>query len=263
VKFQYAYRDHSNARCDGVIDAPSRDAVFKKLRAQGVKPFFVAPAPGFFNRIRGIGKRGVAILVLALLVATLSVVLLRSRDRQTPIEGRSAREVFDTAVNSHTRRQPIGDVATIDSGIRSGWAGAFELEGERFLASFAIPGVRAGKRSASEDEVRAALENKREAHPDDSLEVRQVVAMVEGMKDELRRFLRDGGTIAEYGAELVARQEAEMSYRQRAQHHVEELIKAEKPEEEISGTLADYNQQLRRMGIRPITISFDTPLTVK
>lgn len=263
MKFQYAYRDHSNTRCDGVIDAPSRDAVFKMLRAQGIKPFFVAPAPGLLNRIRGIGKRGVAILVLVMLVAALSVVLLRTRDRQTPIEGKSAREVFDTAVNSQTRRQPIGDVAVIDAGIRSGWADAFDLEGERFLASFAIPGVRAGKRNASEDEVRAALENKREARPDDSLEVRQVVAMVEGMKNELRRFLRDGGTIAEYGTELVARQDAEMSYRQRAQHHVEELIKAEKTEDEVSATLSDYNRQLRRMGIRPITISFDTPLTVK
>ena len=263
MKFQYAYRDRSNARCDGVIDAPSRDAVFRTLRAQGVKPFFVAPAPGLLNRLRGIGKRGVAILVLVVLVAALSVVLVRSRDRQPPIEGKSAREVFDAAVNSQTRRQPIGDVAVIDSGIRSGWADAFDLEGERFLASFAIPGARAGKRNVPESEIRAALENRREARPDDSLEVRQVVAMVEGMKNELRRFLRDGGSLAEYGTELVARQDAEISYRQRAQHHVEELIKAMRPENEVSETLSGYNRQLRRMGIRPLTISFDTPLTAK
>ena len=57
-----------------------------------------------------------------------------------------------------TRRQIIGDTAIIEKGIRTGWADVFDLEGERFLASFAIPGVPAGQRSTTVDEIRKALD---------------------------------------------------------------------------------------------------------
>ena len=40
-----------------------------------------------------------------------------------------------------TRRQVIGDAAVVDKGIATGWADVFAEEGERFFASFAIPGL--------------------------------------------------------------------------------------------------------------------------
>ena len=104
-----------------------------------------------------------------------------------------------------------GAPAIIEKGIRNGWSDVFELEGERFLASFAIPGVKAGQRNTSEKEFAAALEIRREFSSDDSLEARQIKAMVEGMKDEARRYLAAGGSIVEYGKRLTERQDAEIA----------------------------------------------------
>ena len=78
-----------------------------------------------------------------------------------------------------TRRQVIGDAAIIEKGIRNGWSDIFKLEGERFLASFAILGVKAGQRNTSEKEFAIALEAKCEINPTDSREKRN---------DELRNL---------------------------------------------------------------------------
>ena len=250
MKFQYAYRDKQNERHDGLVVASSKDDAFKKLRAQGVKPFFVAPAPGFFNRLQGIGKRGVAIGLLGVLCAGLGAALVLT-PRTPPSNPQSE---FDASISAQMRRQPIGDIAIIEKGVRTGWADAFPEEGERFLASFAVPGVPAGQRNTSEAEITAALARKVSVADADSIEVRQIKAMVEGMKNELRKFLADGGSIREYGRRLVIRQEEEIGYYQKAQRFIEQMSNAKKPEAEISAALDKYNVHLRSMGIKPVTM---------
>lgn len=251
MKFQYAYRDSKNERHDGFVVASSKDDAFKKLRAQGVKPFFVAPAPGIVNRLQGIGKRGVAIVVLVLLCLALGVIAIQTTRRNRPL---AAQEEFDNAISASMRRQPIGDVAVIEKGIRTGWADAFPREGERFLASFAVPGVPAGQRNTSEAEITAALSRRVEPADSDSIEVRQIKAMVDGMKDELRKFIADGGSIREYGHRLVIRQEEEIGYYQKAQRLIEQQIEAGKSSAEISAVLDKCNSNLRSMGIKPVTM---------
>ena len=250
MKFQYAYRDSKNDRHEGVVLASSKDDAFKKLRSQGVKPFFVAPAPGFLNRVQGLGKRGLAIFILVGLCLVLGVIAYRS----SRLQQETPQSEFELAIRSKMRRQPIGDVAIIEKGIRTGWTEVFELEGERFLASFAVPGVPAGLRNTTEEEINAALSHVVEVKPEDGIETRQSKAMVEGMKDELRRFMSAGGSIAAYGRRLVRRQEEEIGYYQRAQRFVEQEISRGKSESEIAATIDRYNQHLRNMGIRPITM---------
>ena len=94
-----------------------------------------------------------------------------------------------------------------------------------FLASFAIPGVKAGQRNTSEKEFIAALEFRREFSSDDSLEVRQIKAMVEGMKQEARRYLAAGGTVVEYGKRLTERQDAEITIYNRVKADIENAHK--------------------------------------
>ena len=261
MTYQYAYRDSSNVRHDGTVVASSKDDAFKKLKAQGIKPFFVAPAPGLLNGILGLGKRGLAILVLGAGCLVLGYFALFAPDA-SPAPGtrhQAPSTQFDQAINSQTRRQPIGDVAVIDRGIRTGWADVFKLEGERFLAGFAVPGTPVAVRSTTEEEIRKALAAPSTKHQvpgteSDSLEARQIRAMVEGMKAELRKYLADGGSIAEYGQELVRRQDAEIAQRQRAQTSLEEDIRSGKSEAEISALLETLNRQLRRMGIKPLTM---------
>lgn len=248
MKFQYAYRDRQNERHDGIVVASSKDDAFKRLRAQGVKPFFIAPAPGFFNRIQGMGKRGAAIVVLACAVCVSGTIAIRA-SRPVPVQ-----DEFANAISSQTRRQLIGDIAIIEKGVRTGWADVFEFEGERFLASFAIPGVPAGQRNTSEKEIQAALSRKVEPTDADGIEVRQIKAMVEGMKSELRRFVAAGGSITGYGNRLVRRQEEEIGYYQRAQNCVDQEAKSGKSEKELAATLDRYNVHLRSMGIKPVTM---------
>ena len=246
MRFTYQYRTSDNALHWGVIDAPDRDAVYVALRIKGIKPSRVDEAPGIFNKIFGKGKRWMAIvaLSLALLVLICAYTKLSRTPRET-ISMPSALNLRDT-----TRRQIIGDSAIIEKGIRTGWSDVFQDEGERFLASFAVPGVPAGLRNTSEAEIRAALGRSIPPAPTDTLETSQIKAMVEGMKEELREYLAEGGTIVQYGNAIVARQEEELGYYNRAKAELDLAAKSALSDEELETMWERRNASLRRMGIR-------------
>ena len=245
MKFIYEYRTSDNVRHEGTVSAASRDAAFAALKAQGIRPGSVREAPGFFNKLFGKGKRWIAIAVLSALCGGLGIAFFGTkRTASAPLSD----------LDSMTRRQVIGDSAIIEKGIRTGWADVFPEEGERFLASFAIPGVPAGQRNTSEREIEEALARKVGATPDDGIEVRQIKSMVEGMKDELRRFIEKKGTIVEYGQRLVQRQEQELSYYNRAKAEVEQLHKSGASAQEVEALWERRNASLRRMGIKLVPL---------
>ena len=237
------------------MDAESREAVFAALRQQGIKAIKVVAADGSKanGEIRGIRKRvlAAAIVVVCVVTAILTVVI-----RSTPTPSTY------TSFDARTRRQIISDTAIIEKGIRTGWADVFELEGERFLASFAIPGVPAGQRSTTVEEIQKALDapwrevsdTPRQLLPSDSLEARQIRAMVEGMKDELRRYLAAGGTIAGYGKRLVQRQEEEIAYYNRAKAEIEAAQKAKMPAAQLNDLWEKRNESLRQMGVKLVAM---------
>ena len=253
------------------MDAESREAVFAALRAKGIKAIKVVAADGSKanGEIRGIRKRVLAAAVVgAAVLAVVGTVMVGRglRPRRGEL-GVSALLLDDT-----TRRQVIGDTAIIEKGIRTGWADVFELEGERFLASFAIPGVPAGQRSTTVEEIQKALDapwrevsdtprqlpsnwrkvsdTPRQLLPSDSLEARQIRAMVEGMKDEARRFVKAGGSIAQYGRLLVQRQEEEIAYYNRAKAEIEAAQKAKMPAAQLNDLWEKRNESLRQMGVK-------------
>ena len=251
MKFLYEYRTKDNVRHEGVICAASKDAAFSALKAQGIRPGSVKEAPGFFNKLFGKGKRWIAIGVLSAVCVALGVAFLgRARTPDAP-QPSSVDEVLDSTM----RRQVIGDVAVIEEGIRTGWAGVFDLEGERFLASFAIPGVPAGQRSTTEAEIQKALRTPHSAlRTPHLLEERQIRSMVEGMKGELREFLSAGGTIAAYGRRLVERQEAEIGYYNRAKADLDRLVADKADEKPVEALWKARNEKLRRLGIKLLTL---------
>jgi len=232
------------------MNASSREEVFEALRARGIKAIKVVAADGSKanGEVRGVRKRVVAVLV-ALAAVCAGVVAYLGGERT----GASVAPEFET---SETRRQVIGDIAVIEKGIRTGWADVFEREGDRFLASFAIPGVAAGQRSTSEEEIRRVLNMKVEAKPTDSIEIRQIKAMVEGMKEEARRYLAAGGTVVGYGRRLVERQDAEIAIYNRVKAEIEALRKG-KSAEELETIIEERNDELRNLGIKPIVDSRD------
>ncbi len=245
MKFIYEFRTSTNDLKRGTICASDRDAAFQALKAQGIRPARLTDAPGFFNKLFGKGKRWIAIGVLALAAATFLLVHI---DLRREVKGTVG--MFD----SQMRRQVIGDVAIVEEGIRTGWKDVFPHEGERFLASFAIPGVPAGVRTSKEAEIKEALARKIEATSNDTIEARQIKAIVEGLKNELREFIKDGGTIRQYGRRLVQRQEEEIGYYRRAQNELDNAVQKKLNRPALEALVERHNNALRRIGVKPLLL---------
>ena len=249
MKYTYAYKTSDGVRHEATMNAASRDEVFVALRKQGIKAIKVVAADGSKanGEIHGVRKRVVAVLV-AFVALSVGIVAYLSGTRSNGDLGDSATTAFATGQD---RRQVIGDAAIIEKGIRNGWSDIFQLEGERFLASFAIPGVKAGQRNTSEKEFAAALENKCVVADSDSLEARQIKAMVEGMKNEARRYLAAGGSIVEYGKRLTERQDAEIAVYNRVKTDIEKA-RATMPESAFMTYWEKRNDELRNLGIKTV-----------
>ena len=250
VKYTYAYKTSDGTRHEAAMDAESREAVFAALRAKGIKAIKVVAADGSKanGEIRR-SKRVVALAALSALCFVLSAVMV------FVFWGRGGFVETALPLDDTTRRQVIGDTAVIEKGIKDGWAEVFPEEGERFLASFAIPGVPAGQRNTTEAEIGAALSRRVEAKPDDGIEARQIKAIVEGMKDELRTFIAGGRhTIVEYGRRLVQRQEEEIAYYNRAKAEIEAAQKAKMPAAQLTELWERRNESLRQMGVKLVAM---------
>ena len=252
MKYTYAYKTSDGVRHEDSMNADSRDEVFAELRKRGIKAIKVVAADGSKanGEVRGVRKRIVAVLVVLVAVAVGIVAYFGGARAGGSSESGTA---FQT---DQTRRQVIGDAAIIEKGIRNGWCDVFRLEGERFLASFAIPGVKAGQRNTSEKEFALALEAKCEINPADSLEARQIKAMVEGMKNEARSYIAAGGTIVEYGKRLTERQDAEIAVYNRVKADIEKARKT-MPEAEFMTYWEKRNDELRNLGIKTVGLEQD------
>lgn len=248
MKFIYHYRSSDNVKCVGELSAATKDAAYARLRTQGIRPERVLEAPGYLNKLFGKGKRWIAIVVLSLLCVFLIGLIVRNWAAGEGVVVTSARDF----IGDTTRRQVIGDAMVIELGIRTGWSSVFSEEGERFLASFAIPGVPAGQRSTTEEELVAALSRRVLPEKGESIESSQIKYMVEGMKTELRDFVQAGGSLLMYGKRLVERQEAEIAIRERMKNELATMKKAGMDKNELESYWERQNQELRQMGIKLI-----------
>ena len=248
MKYTYAYKDSDGKRHEAAIEAPSRDAVFAALREQGIRPIKVVAADGSKANGAPVGvrRRVMAVSIIVAVVAAVGATAAFLRIvRPTP--------EMDAFQSDQTRRYPIGDAAIIEKGILTGWSDVFEHEGDRFLASFAVPGVKAAQRNTTVEEIESALGRSVPVATDDGLEARQIKAMVEGMKAEARSYVAAGGTIVEYGRRLTERQDAEIAAYERTKADLE------RAKDTMSGNaLINYwesqNDKLRNLGIRPLTL---------
>ena len=252
MKYTYAYKTSDGVRHEDSMNASSRDEVFAALRAKGIKAIKVVAADGSKanGEVRGVRKRVVAVLIaIVALGIGVCAYLGGALTGGSPVSGTA----FQT---DQSRRQIIGDAAIIEKGIRNGWSDVFALEGERFLASFAIPGVKAGQRNTSEKEFSTALEHKCAVADSDSLEARQIKAMVEGMKNEARRYIAAGGTIVEYGKRLTERQDAEIAIYNRVKADLDKSRKS-MADKEFMPYWEKRNDELRNLGIKTVGLEQD------
>lgn len=245
MRYTYAYKSSDGARHEASIEAESREAVFETLRAQGIRPIKVVAADGSKanGEIRGVRKRVVAAIVV------FAVLLVGNLAYFGGMRSQKKRGAEPTFVAEQTRRQVIGDTAVVDKGIATGWSDVFQEEGERFLASFAIPGVKAGQRNTTIDEIEAALARSVAATADDTMEARQIKSMVEGMKSEARAYIAAGGSIIEYGKRLTERQDAEIAIYERTKSDIEKARETLSKDDFLT-FWEERNDQLRNLGIK-------------
>ena len=249
MKFVYEYRTSDNVPHRGVVAASNREAAYASLKAQGIRPGFLAEAPGFFNKLFGKGKRWIAIGVLGVVCLTLGYYYFSVSADLSSLSNLSD-------LDSPVRRQLIGDIAVIEKGIRTGWADVFTLEGDRFLASFAIPGVPAAIRTTTEEELETALSSVPSPFPATgvvtSLEARQIRAIVAGMKREINSLLESGWTLKDVGTALAKRQDREIKYYDQASDEVDAAQATGKSARDILLLWEQKNDELRKLGIKPI-----------
>ena len=226
--------------------AESREAVFEALRKKGIRPIKVIAEDGSKanGEIRGVRRRVVG--VAAVLAAIVAVIA-------TSLYNRVSAPPLPEFESGQTRRQIIGDTAIIDKGIATGWSDVFPEEGDRFFASFAIPGVRAGQRNTTVEEIKAALDRDVEVSDSDGLEARQVKSMVAGMKAEARAYINAGGSIVDYGKRLTERQDAEIAIYERAKAEIDHARKTMSQDDFIA-LWEGRNDQLRNLGIKLVPL---------
>ena len=295
MKYTYAYKTSDGKRHEAAMDAPSREVVFAELRKQGIKAIKVvaadgskangAPAPSTRHQAPST-VIAIGALCLVLCASVAVVIAFRAGEVSSDAQGTKHIAQGTTFLTDQTRRQVIGDAAIIEKGIRTGWADVFEHEGDRFLASFAIPGVKAGVGTTSvqalEEVLSPAQGTKHEAQSTKhkaqgtTIEAQQIIAMVEGMKREARAYLAAGGTLVEYGKRLTERQDAEIAVYKRVEAEILSAYAristpAQSTPHPAQGTkhnaqstpmtesaftrlYEQRNDELRNLGIRPITL---------
>ena len=246
MKYTYAYKSSDGTRHEASMEAASRDSVFEALRKEGIRPIKVVAADGSKanGEIRGVRRRVVGLVAALAAMGAVVATSFYNRARTHPAP---------EFVAEQTRRQVIGDTAIIDKGIATGWADVFAEEGERFFASFAIPGVKAGQRKTTVEELKAALSRRIEPSDSDGMEARQIKSMVEGMKSEARAYIAAGGNIVEYGKRLTERQDAEIAIYERTKAEIDEARKT-LAQDEFFARWEERNDRLRNLGIKLVPL---------
>ena len=242
MKFLYYYKTSSNERREGVVVAPDREAAYADLRKRGIRPYRVEDAPGFFNRLFGRGKRWmtIAALSVALGVTIVLAVQLSAEPRVLP------------------RQQIAGDQFILEEGLATQWADVLTNPGERWLAMYAMPGrkPRKGLKVSSPIEIYVAIRDL-SAHLDKPValaavqfpEYRQLRAIVEGMKAELRTHLAGGKDILSYLELIDRRQNDESKEYTDAVATMRKLVNEQGCGEDVRKTWIRMNEELRAKGL--------------
>ena len=237
MRFTYTYRSSDGQRHTAEIEAESRDAAFATIRRElGIKPIKVTAAGDVGEPQPSVAGKRFPVRVLPWVVVTVFSVVgvvywlgsARSDDSsnadvvvmhtpQGPVTLQAA-EPLPRQMIPGSRQRIEGDRDSV-----------FTNAAERLLSRFAEPGravaAPAGARP-TEAEFRACLREPVRVASNELTEHIDLKRIVSGMKREMRAYLAGGGTVDGYLAELEKRQKLEVSYRERAEQKLNELLSA-------------------------------------
>ncbi len=252
MRFVYQYRTRENELCTGEVCAPSREAAFAVLKSNGIRPARVVEAPGFFNKLFGKGKRWIAIVVLLSVSLALFFVVVRQEQSMSTLNAATDELTkLREDANYERRGQIYGDPAVLTEAEMTGWSNVFSEEGDRFLASYAIPGRRSyWKGSVPLKSLELCIKEESEIKESDYAEIAKMKRMVNWIKREALSYLADGGSIESYVKRLEARQAEEVGYFNRISRELME-----------SGDMElwrERNASLRSMGLPMVEYKWDS-----
>lgn len=233
MKYKYLYQTKDNENREGWIDARDRADAYTRLRKQGIRPYRVIGDDP--SRWRSWPLWGIlAGFLLVSVTGVLSEVLFAARRELVPVN----------------RCQLTGDPAVISTGMACGWEGTFETKLDRYLAAYAQPGWIALPPEVSEDEVSsfaADLESPFVGAGSVGPEIRLLSGIVMKMREEMRTYLANGGTVRDYLDFLEDRQDQEREYRNKA---IDAIGRA--PESMRERVRMNVNMRLREMGLTEV-----------
>ena len=267
VTFTYTYRSSDGVRHTDTIDAESRDAVFATLRERGIKPIKVVAADGSKAngevRVKvGVPKRVVAGICATLLVAVGLAYWMGSQKGEAELTTVVTPQgtVTFTVATPLPRQAIAGDRRRIERSICE----IFRFPAEAALARFAEPGRSfdaKGEIPGSSDVWKECLDTPIRIASTDFTEVVDLKRIVTGMKREMRGYLLAGGTVEDYFAELTKRQRLEISYRERAENKLKEMLSGQERmasnEKRLAAAYSYWmksNASLKSMGIYELAL---------
>lgn len=234
MTYRYLYQTKDNENRSGEIKARNRAEAYAALRKQGIRPYrVIGDDPPKWHRWAAWGTGAVFFCLMVALVSTI-------------FNGIGADDIHPVK-----RGQLVGDTQVIARGVADGWDGVFETALDRRLAAYAQPGWKLEPPEATEEEVAHFADDLEtpllRTEADAAAEVRQLKNIVLGMRRDMKEYLANGGTVADYLEFLEERQTRECDLRDKAR---ETLARA--PEPMRRRAWLNLNVRLGDMGIAPL-----------
>ncbi len=272
MTFTVTYRGKEGALREESVEAASRAECVAECKARGIAPVGIregraqaarrqaAKGQDTQDRHDTQDRRRVHILIVLGVVGVLALGtwwwLAGARDAR-PYQVMTPQGPVTLSVATPLPRQTIpGDRQRIGNFPTNLFAHAAEA----YLARYAEPGrsVARGSRPVTRDvDFKAALREPIRIASNDYTEWVDLKRIVTGMKREMQVYLAGGGTAEGYLAELEKRQKLEISYRERAEQRLAELLKGQNARQAAYDYWLKANAQLKSMGIYELPLPDD------
>ena len=238
MRFAYTYRSSDGQRHTAEIEAESRDAAFAAIRRElGVKPIKVTAAGGRDRQdardnqdARDAKRRRAIVLgVVGVLMVLALGAWLWARRADAPYQVMTPQGPVTLSVAAPLTRQRIpGDRSRIEAAVaKDRNPPVFRFSAEAWLARYAEPGRQVpanDKTRVADHDFQVALREPIRIASTDYTEWVDLKRIVAGMKREMGAYLAAGGTVDGYLEELEKRQKLEISYRERAEQRLQEML---------------------------------------
>lgn len=171
-------------------------------------------------------------------------------------ETKAAEDNGERIAKPKPRMQIYGARERMEERMKNGERPLFRHASESFLAMYAVPGVPVPPVPVTkqlEADFLTALTDPIKITDEDSEDEAQMKEMVAGMKDEVKDYIKAGGTLQGFFDELDKRQQSEVNYRNEAQRMVMESLN-QGDNDETYALWKKFNSHLREKGIKELSI---------